>query len=318
MAFVEAEDRRQQEKKIQMAITATELLLQDIKENPTQKRWCILKLEHDSPYVTVLSASGGAAAMATASRGPPRNAEELKARLKAALKPFFKVTVHAEDYEGASWCAIEFLGIGFHKMRTSQFLVYYPHSKFVFTSLFRQSTVQNFFFEALCDAFSCEAVTRVNAKGSDLKSLADMALFPLSQGSFGAYRLYTTLLEEHPLQPDAKNETQTRKRRRHRLANHDAAAEEVESELVSQRDPLRMRHADAKRYDDGGVAVDLNAESRLDAPPSSFSSGALTGRQENAIPSGSQSLTEMTCVVSRRASAFFISRPPTAWRRRTD
>ncbi|KAH9259736.1 hypothetical protein BASA81_002158 [Batrachochytrium salamandrivorans] len=182
-------------------------VLDPVLENPGIKKWNIFKLE--APLQTELF--GG-----DEPRREIREPNEFRQALKLGLKPMFKCVVYTHFHDGALWAAIDLLSIGLVQAKSTLFLCHYPHAEFVFMSAFKNKAIFRFLQVGICQAFDCRELVQVDCKGNSLHNLADLALFPLSHGAFGAYRLYKSLLDSNALQPNSLEDHQRRNRLQHR------------------------------------------------------------------------------------------------------
>jgi len=258
--------------------------LNPIVERPSSKKWTILKLEpfrhKDGELFTQRTA--------VAEKRPIREPNEFRDCLKQALRPMFKTVVYVKFHDGALWAAIDMLSIGLKHQKMMIYLVHYPHAQFVFVSSFKNKAVQSSLHDALCDVFHCEQIRVVNCKGSDLISLADMALHPLSQGSFGAYRLYTTILDSNLFDDE---EVKQDERRRTRL--NDVAGERITTltgngGIVSPNKARRFQTA-------GGLGVAVDESKGLNE--AAANSGVLSREQREKLTAGTNALNEIKLMV---------------------
>ena len=258
--------------------------LQPIVDRPSSKKWTILKLERFKQrdgWLFSASAPGH-------ERKHIREPVEFREALKEALRPLFKTVVYVKFHDGALWAAIDMLSIGLKRQKTMIFLVHYPHAEFVFVSSFKNKAVQASLHEALCDVFECEQVRIVNCKGSDLTSLADMALHPLSQGSFGAYRLYTTILDSNLFDDDELHQD---KRRQNRAMDRAVELQDATLGSSSAVSPTKARRFQVA----GGLgAVVDESKSKKEV---ATSSGALTKDQRDKLAAGTNALNEVNLVI---------------------
>ena len=273
-----------------MTTLATELtrLIAD----PRRKQWCILKLEGKPAAATWNEQTSPAI----------RDAHELRARVRDGMRGLFKTRVVVETHDNALWAGVELLCVGYRKDTVGMFLVHYPHSDFVFASTLFMKQVQSHVHDALAFVFRCRSVRQVNCVGSDLSSLADLALHPLSQGAFGAYRLYKALLaiaassrafhhenghhndnndnDNDDDDDDEENEAE-RRRRRARVRDHMEALAEAEAELGMVGSPTHALVVDERRFGTRHVST----------------TGALDKAQRAVEARGTKSLTDVTVAV---------------------
>lgn len=231
-----------------------------ILNNPSKKRWNIFKME--SPHQ---SAKDMFAGEEEEEKQQIREPVEFRNKLKQALKPFFKSVVYTCFHDTALWAAIDLLSVGLKQPKTMLFLVHYPHAEFIFVSAFKNVAIFKFLHLAFCDAFDCEELTQVNCKGSNLESLADLALHPLSQGSFGAYRLYKSLIDNNAFrgsQPDDQ----------------------------ARRNRIAQRQQQQQQQQQGGVVLEHGLELVQ-------TSGALTQEQSQRETKGTEALQEIKLMI---------------------
>lgn len=248
-------------------------------EKPSSKKWNILKIERHSSTSLLHWAVQDAAP-----RVPIREPFEMRDALKMALKPLFKTVIYVKEHDGALWAAVDLLSVG-SKTKEMVFIVHYPHADFVFLTALKTRTVTLSLHEALCDVFNCEKLRTVNCVGSNLLSMTDIALYPLSQGSFGAYRLYKTLLDSNLF------DEQEQKRDVHRQVRVDEGLNPSNRQGSNHVSPTT-----AKRFVNAagtGIAVDP----RLRQQQQTQTTGVLTKEQSKKITSGTRALSEIKLVV---------------------
>jgi hypothetical protein len=261
--------------------------LTPIVDNPSSKKWTILKLERFAPTTASPSALFVDSNSALIPKRPIREPSEFRDCLKHALRPLFKTVVYVKFHDGALWAAIDMLSIGMAKQKTTIFLVHYPHAEFVFVSAIKNRAVQESLHDALCDVFQCEQVRVINCNGRDLTSLADMALHPLSQGSFGAYRLYTTILDSNLFDDEDEKLDQRRRAR---------AMDKADTDVANSGAGAIVSPSKAKRFQTaGGLGVVID-ESK-GKQESTASSGVLTKEQREKLTSGTSALNEIKLVI---------------------
>lgn len=128
----------------------------------------------------------------------------------------------------------------------------------------------------------------MNCRGSDLASLADMALHPLSQGSFGAYRLYTTILDSNMFDNEEAKRDERRRGRANDIA--DEKAEDLASSAVAVSPAKARRFLTAAGT---GVVVD-ESKSKTEI---AASSGVLSKEQREKLTAGTNALNEIKLIV---------------------
>jgi hypothetical protein len=241
----------------------SEPTLEDIRTRPQVKRWRIVKLEVPTRRA--------------------RDASELSGTLKEAFKPLFKTAIKVEEHDGALWAQVELLGVGLKRAKYSAFVVHYPHAQFVFATQMPQLGVQSALNAALCSSFGCDSVRVLNCHGSDFDALADVALYPLSQGQFGSYRLYTALLDSDPLGREDEDRAAESKRRRIRVQDRSDARFQEDEELGGLP-------AEQGRFGEtGGLVLDQSAPNKQEAA----GSGALTRAQRAVQTKGTKALNRV-------------------------
>mmetsp|Transcript_12916 Transcript_12916/g.25057 ORF Transcript_12916/g.25057 Transcript_12916/m.25057 type:complete len:379 (-) Transcript_12916:315-1451(-) len=158
--------------------------LADIVQDPGRRNWGVYRLQG-------------------VRRTGIRDPESFEYALKEALAPFFTLSVKAAEFKESLW--IQLKGKTGIQLLTQEnvFVVYPPHSKFIFVTPFRGKDATPIFCQALSNVFQCSNVEELPLFGKDVTTLKDLALRKLSQGAFSAYRLCAEVFDHDPLQDQA-------------------------------------------------------------------------------------------------------------------
>ncbi|GBG26271.1 Centromere protein N [Hondaea fermentalgiana] len=155
--------------------------LADLLEDPGRRNWSVYRLQG-------------------VRRTGLRDPESFGEALREAIAPFFSLSVEAVEFKESLW--VQLKGKTGMQLLTAEnvFLVYPPHSKFLFVTPFRSKDAVPIFCQALCNVFQCANVDELALFGKDITTLKDLALRKLSQGAFSAYRLCAAVFDYDPLQ----------------------------------------------------------------------------------------------------------------------
>jgi hypothetical protein len=238
--------------------------LELVRGRPTIKRWRIVKLDKPTNVA--------------------RDPLEFSTMLKSAFTHVFKTVVKVEEHDGALWAQIDMMGLGLQKAKQSTFAVHYPHAKFVFVSCLAAQRVHPAIDVALSVGFGCVGgVHTVNCEGSEFSVLADLALYPLSQGKFGCYRLYTALLDSHALGRESEDREIETKRRRVRVQDRTEARDDHLLEQGALNAASFQKHVETEGVVLGGKLGMVEGGG----------SGALNRAQRGEQPKGTQNVNRV-------------------------
>lgn len=188
---------------------------------------------------------------------------------------------------------IRLLSSGLIKHTSTVFLVYFPHSNFCFVSSFKNKTspVQHALHDVLCDVFECDSISQINVQGKDLGALKDMALHPLAQGKFGAYRLYEALLDQKVLGTEDGDDRRLQ-RELDKVENRRDVFQSMGGDGAGGSPAKAVRFARAP-----GLGVVVNANEDFAALAGASSSGVLNKQQRAQRTKGTNGLNAVKLVV---------------------
>mmetsp|Transcript_35407 Transcript_35407/g.56597 ORF Transcript_35407/g.56597 Transcript_35407/m.56597 type:complete len:343 (-) Transcript_35407:3814-4842(-) len=175
-------------------------------KDPSKRKWSVLKMVDTNGKMF-------------------RDPKVLQDEITRAVGAYFKHQVRVVQQNESLWVEIEFdIGSGMNSRaskglgeRTERmYLVYPPHSSFLFATSFKASTstrlIESFpiLMQAFCVVFGCQEIEKVQLEGKDVTKLIGLALEKLSQGAFSLYRVCASMFDFNPLE----NPEHLRKKRR--------------------------------------------------------------------------------------------------------
>jgi len=162
--------------------------LEEVIAKPTRRRWRVFKMVGSNTTVH-------------------QEPDVLQKALGEAVSAFYEAKVKVKEHQKSLWCGFKIITTSY---KEQIYLVYPPHSAYLFVTPIKGKDMEPIFIQSLCSVFDCNAIAELQLYGRDVDTLKDLALQKLSQGAFHSYRLCTTVFDCNPLD----NQSMVAKRRR--------------------------------------------------------------------------------------------------------